>query len=740
MALTTRCRSLLPLLIVAGAGSVSQTKEPLTVERIFQSPSLAGVSVSKVQWSSDGRGFAYLRSGPEDSGNELWWFDVRRKVPGKIVDARQVTGGEQKLSKEEQAQRERRRQSVAGIADFQIVPGGEEVLIPLNGNVYKCNIENGKIQQLTFTPSPELDPTISPKGNLLAYVRDGELYVKDLSSLRETRLTHDATPKLKNGVSEFVAQEEMGRRAGYAWSPDGSRIAYLQVDNGPVTEFHIQNLLDERASSEIQEYPRAGGANAKLRLGVVSVGGGETQWIDLREGTDRYVARFQWMTDGSSLAVQLQTRDQDTLDLLAYDVSSGTSRLLVREVDARWVKLHDHLVFLKRNKQFLWSSERDGFRHLYLYDMKGTLVNQVSKGTWEVDKVAGVDEEEGMVYFTANEQSPRERHLYRVGLGGSGFARITKNRGWHDITMAPDRNSFVDSYSTATQPPIVFLSSPSGARLGWVEENASPDAGKFALPSPEFMMVKSGDGTTMLYAYMIKPSSFDSTRKYPVIQYVYGGPTSQIVEDRWGSGGGMARQLWHRMMAEDGYIVFGVDNRGTPGRGREFQNTIYRRLGEVELEDQCAGAAYLGSLPYVDASRIMVWGKSYGGYMTCMAMTHPQTPFALGVALAPVTDWHNYDTHYTERYMDLPQENAGGYRSSSPVYRTEHLSRRLLLVHGMADDNVHFQESVIFADRLQKQNKQFSFMPYPTSTHAFSGNQVGLHLYSLLTRYIHDNL
>jgi len=732
--------TLLALIVLSNDIAISQTKEHLTIERIFRPPSLGGANVSKIQWLSNGDGMAYLRSNPYEDVNELWFFDVGLKISRKLLDIGSVVRGEQKFTKEELAQRERRRQTEAGISGFQITPGGQEMAIPLNGDIYKFNIADGRTQQLTFTAASELDPKISPKGDMLAYVREGELYVLDLGSLQELRLTHDATAQITNGLSEFVAQEEMGRSTGYAWSPDGTQIAYLQVDNSPVAEFRIPNFLAGETSIEIQEYPKAGEANAQVNLGVVSIRGGPTRWLSLTDDTDRYLARFQWTPDGSSLAVQLQTRDQDTLDLLLCDATSGKSRIVLREVDPRWVKLHDHLTFMDKRKQFLWSSERDGFRHLYLYDLNGALVNQVTRGSWEIDKVSGVDEREGIVYFTANEASPIERHLYRVRFDGTGLVRITEQRGWHDITMAPDMKSFADSYSTATRPPVVSLVTTAGGRIAWVEENSVPELERYALPSPEFMMIKGGDRTTGLHAYIIKPSSFDPTKKYPVIQYVYGGPTSQIVEDRWGSGGGMARQLWHKMMAEKGYIVFGVDNRGTPGRGRMFQNPIHKRLGEVEVEDQLAGTTYLRSLPFVDASRMMMWGKSYGGFVTCMTMTGPDTTFALGIALAPVTNWRNYDTHYTERYMERPVENAGGYVSSSPVYRAQYLRGKFLLVHGIADDNVHFQESVVFADELQKHNKQFSFMPYPKSTHSFSGSQVGLHLYTLLSRYIHDNL
>ncbi len=721
------------------ATMVGQARQPLSVERIFQKPSLAGVTVSSIQWSPDGSSIAYLRADASSSTKDLWLYTVAAGKGSLLVRAETVLAGEQKFSKEEQMVRERTRQTDAGITAYFWSPDSKEIFIPLNGDVYSLTVGTKKVKQVTTNPGAEFDPKISPVGNLLAYVRDNEIHVLDLKTGTETELTSGSTQKIKNGISEYIAQEEMDRTTGYWWAPDGKHIAYLQIDNTPVKEFNIPNYLTSYTDVDHQEYAKAGEANTIVKVGVVPAIGGPTAWLDLGSNTDIYIPRVDWLPDGKRVAVQIQSRNQDTLDLRIYDVEKGTSELLLRETDTMWVTLHMNLKFFADGKKFLWSSERDGFQHLYLYDMKGKLINQVTKGNWEVEKLIGLDEKTSAVYFTAMEKSSTERHLYSTKLNGSGFRRLSTDDGWHEISISPDCKYYVDSYSNLTRPPLVELEGLSGKTSAMIEENVVTELDNYSLPRPEFISVPSADGQ-QLNAFITKPSSFESSKKYPVIVYQYSGPTSNIVENKWGAGGGMARSLWHRLMAGKGYIVFGVDGRGTQARGRGFQNLIHKRLGKIELEDQLSGVKYLKSLPYVDPSRIMIWGKSYGGFMTCMAMFTTSDIFKLGIAVAPVADWKNYDTHYTERYLERPQENEEGYRLSSPVSFASGLKGKLLLIHGVVDDNVHFQESITLVEELQKANKQFDFMPYPRSTHAFSGDAVGTHLYNYLSRYIQDNL
>ncbi len=719
--------------------AVAQPTQTLTVERIFEKPYLGGVRFSNVQWSPDGTKLAYLRADATQDHKELWLFDLKSRKKEPLLRASDMMERAQTFSREEQMMRERMRQTDVGITAYTWFPDGKAMCIPLGGDVYKYTLDTRDVRNLTASGGSEFDSKLSPDGKQLAYVRDAELYCRDVENNSEVKLTSGSTAKIKNGVSEFVAQEEMDRTSGYWWAPDGKHIAYLQIDNTAVKEFNLPNYLTPYTDVERQEYPKAGEHNTRVKVGVVPSGGGQTTWMNLGADDNIYVARVDWHPDGKHLAIQRQSRNQDTLDLLLFDVQSGEHRLVLRETDPRWVTLHDNFWFIQRGKQFIWSSERNGFQHLYRYDLQGKLIGQVTKGLWQVEKLLGLDEDESRVFFVATEKSPMERHVYEIRMDGSKLQRLSNDKGWHEAIVSPDGDFFADTYSTLTRPPSLRVFNTEGDRRDEVEANANPDIVKYVLPVPEFLEIQSAE-KKKLNAVITKPSKFDASKKYPVVMYVYGGPTQQIVLDQWGAGGGMARSLWHRMMAEQGYIVFAVDGEGTPGRGRDFQNGVHKELGTRELADQLAGVDYLKALPFVDPERIMIWGKSYGGFMTCVAMFRESTPFKLGIALAPVADWTNYDTHYTERYLEQPPENSNGYRKSSPLFSAHLLSRKFLLVHGVVDDNVHFQDSMLLVEALQKGNKQFDFMAYPKSTHAFSGDDVGTHLYNLLSRYIRENL
>lgn len=732
---------LLFAVVVSSTCEAVQAQQQLSVERLFQAPSLSGVSVSEVQWAPTGKYLAYLRADASGSLHELWLYNPRTRKSTRFLTADDLQAAEQPLSPEEQMLRERKRITRRGISTYFWAPDGQAIYLPHSGDLFRAEVVTKRVQHVIKTPDAEFDPKVSPDGKLAAFVRGGEVLVRDLASGVERQLTTGATDKIRNGISEFVAQEEMGRHTGYWWSPTGKHIAYLQIDNTPVREFHIPDFLTDFTDVQKQEYPKAGQANAIVRVGVVSIEGGTTTWLNIGNNSDVYVPRVQWLPDGSLVAVQVQSRNQDTLDVLLCDPRTGASSLLLRETDDRWVSLHDGLYFFQDRERFLWLSQRDGFNHLYLYKKRSNggssaeLIRRVTNGAWDIKQLIGVDEQRQTVYFTAFEKSPLELHLYRVRFDGSGFQRLTTSDGYHSITMAPDFQSYADEYSSITRPPLLAHMTVTRTTAALIEENRGSQLDSFLLPSPQFITVPCAGGSYLLNAFIIKPHNFDVTKRYPVIVYQYNGPTSQVVVNRWGG----VRMLWHRSLAAQGYIVFAVDGRGTPGRGRAFQDYLHRRLGEVELQDQLAGVAYLKSQPYVDSTRIMIWGKSYGGFMTCMAMFRTQA-FKLGIAVAPVTDWHNYDTHYTERYLEHPQENAEGYRLSSPVTYAAGLQGKFLLLHGVVDDNVHFQDSMILCDALQKANKQFDFMAYPRSTHTLAGATVGTHWYNLMTRYIRENL
>lgn len=738
---TSLPRFLVIILVVCSSGALwAQRRQELIVERLFARPSLSGIAVSAVSWAPTGKHVAYLRADAGGGAHEVWLYDATAKRTARFLGADELFAGEEHISPEEQMLRERTRSTRSGISNYFWAPDGKSIFVPYSGDLFRVDVGTKRVERILDTPSAEFDPKISSDGTRIAFIREGELFVKELATGVETRLTMDASNKVKNGISEFVAQEEMDRHTGYWWSPDSRRIAYLQIDNTPVKEFLIPNFLTDYTDVQKQEYPKAGTANAIVRVGVVGIEGGTTTWMRLGTNLDVYVPRVQWLPAGKMLAVQVQSRNQDTLDVFLCDAVTGEAKLLLRETDPRWVSLHDGLYFFNDGERFLWLSERDGFNHLYLYTMKShgaaePVSRQITHGRWDIESVVGVDEQRETVYFTAYEKSPLEIHFYSIRLDGSSFKRLSISDGYRSITMAPDAQHYVEQYSTIVRSPLLAHMTVSKSTAAMIEENRVPQLDDFDLPQPKFITIPSADGTVQLHAFIITPHEIDGSKRYPAVVYQYNGPTSQVVVNRWGG----VRMLWHRALAAKGYVVFAVDGRGTPGRGRAFQNVIHRRLGEAELQDQLAGAAYLKALPFVDSTRVMIWGKSYGGFMTCMALFRTNA-FKLGIAVAPVTDWKNYDTHYTERYLEHPNDNPDGYRLSSPLTYAAGLKGKLLLIHGVVDDNVHFQDAMLLVDALQKANQQFDFMAYPRSTHSFAGNVVGTHWYSLMTRYIYDNL
>jgi dipeptidyl-peptidase-4 len=534
---------------------------------------------------------------------------------------------------------------------------------------------------------------------------------------------------------DWVYPEELDLRTAYWWSPDSSQIAYLQMDERPVTKYPLVNFLTPTAEVETMRYPKAGEANPVVRVGVVALKGGETRWMETGTDPSVYIARVNWLRDSRRLAIQRLSRAQTQLDLLLADSTSGSAQVILTERDPSWINLHDDLYFFADGQRFLWSSERDGFCHLYLYDLSGKVLRQLTRGSWEVTQVAAVDEGEGAVYFLATQKSPIERHLYKLRASDGIATRMTREDGTHSIRMSPDARRFVDTYSNAMTPPREDLYRADGTLVLAVNENKVAELAEYGLQPVEFFAVRGADGTE-LNAMVIKPPDFDPARKYPVLVYTYGGPHAQVVRNAWAG----ASFLWHQMMAQNGYIIFALDNRGSGGRGHAFESYLHGKFGETELADQLAGVNYLKSLPYVDSSRIGIWGWSYGGYMTCYAMTRAPETFKAGFAGAPVTDWRQYDTIYTERYLGRPQENPEGYKNSSPVSYVAQLKGKLLVAHGTGDDNVHFANSVELSQALIEARRYAEILIYPGRGHGISDAQARVHLFLRVTRFFLENL
>jgi dipeptidyl-peptidase-4 len=540
---------------------------------------------------------------------------------------------------------------------------------------------------------------------------------------------------VRKGELDWVYPEELEITTAYWWAPDSSAIAYLAMDERKVAQYPMVDFSSPVGEAEEERYPPAGGANPIVRVFVVPVGGGEARAMDTGESTDIYIARVNWLTDSKHLAIQRLNRQQTVLDLLIADVANGQTRTALNETDQYWINISNDLHFLKDGRRFLWSSERSGYRHLYLYDLDGKQLAQLTKGEWEVSAVDAVDEPKGLVYFTGTAKSPLERHLYRVSFDGSAVSRITIHNGTHGVNMAPDATAFVDTYSDATTPPRQDVARADGSLLRVINENKVAELTDYHLSAPQFLSVKSHDSVP-LNAMMIKPADFDASKKYPVLVFTYGGPHAQVVLNAWGGN----TALWHQLMAQKGYIIFALDNRGSAGRGHVFEEPIHYNLGAVELSDQRDGVAYLKSLPYVDAERIGIWGWSYGGHMTLHAMFEAGGEFKAGFAGGPVTDWHFYDSIYTERYLGLLPQNEKGYRASSPIDRVEGLKGKLLIAHGTGDDNVHFANTLSLINELIDLGKYVEVMPFPGRGHGVSDPPARKVLMNRITQFFLDNL
>ncbi len=566
-------------------------------------------------------------------------------------------------------------------------------------------------------------------------MRDHNVWLVSLADGKERAITQGGTEEIRKGELDWVYPEELEIKTAYWWSPDSSTIAYLEMDERKVSQYPLVDFSSPSGEAELERYPVAGGANPVVRVLVVSVQGGKLRAMDIGAETDIYIPRVNWLNDSKHIAIQRLNRAQNTLDLLIADAATGKTRTVLTESDPNWVNVSDDLYFFKDGKRFLWSSERTGYRHLYLYDLDGKQLAQLTKGEWEVTSLNAVEESKGTAYFTATEKSPLERQLYRVGLDGSGFTRISKEEGTHDAVLAPNAAAFYDTYSNSGGPPRQDLYRTDSSRIAAINENQVAELADYRLSPVEFLSVKSRDGVS-LNASIIKPPNFDAQKKYPVLVSTYGGPHAQVVRNAWGG----SSFLWHELMAQKGYIIFLLDNRGSAGRGHAFETPLHLRLGAQELSDQRDGVQYLKSLPYVDASRIGIWGWSYGGHMTLHAMFEAGDDFKAGFAGGPVTDWRYYDSIYTERYLGLPQKNEKGYRDSSPVKYAAQLKGKLLIAHGTGDDNVHFANTLVVINDLIEAGKYVEVLAFPGRGHGVSDPSARRILMQRVTQFFLENL
>ncbi|KTD97937.1 MULTISPECIES: DPP IV N-terminal domain-containing protein [unclassified Pseudoalteromonas] len=717
-------------------GAISVQAKPLSLERIFDDPSLSGKSPVQLKFSPDGSRVTYLQGKTDDYNRyDLWEYNLDDNTNRVLVDSAELFSGPENLSDEEKARRERQRIFGKGILEYTWSTDGKALLFPLNGDLYYYDLASAKSKKLTNTEAFETDARFSPKGNYVSFIREQNLYALELHSGKEIQLSQDGGGVIKNGMAEFVAQEEMSRMTGYWWSGDETKIAYTRVDESPVKEAIRNEIYADEVKLFNQRYPFTGTDNVKIQLGVVKLNDQKVDWIDLGKNQDIYIARAKWLKDSKTLSYQWQNRSQQTLELRFYDSESKKQKVALTENSDTWINLHFDLVFLKDKKHFVWASERDGFKHLYLYRTNGQLVRQITSGDWAVDSLKGVDEKKGIVYFAGRKDTPLESHLYSAPLFKKGDSkRITEKGQYHNVVLAKDSKTFIDTSSSVNKPNSAALRKVNGEFITWLEENKLDNNHPLTpylsnLAKPEYGTIKAEDGQIMHYR-LFKPTNMSAGKKHPVIVNVYGGPHAQRVTNSWRS-----KNLYFQYMAQQGYVIFQLDNRGSYNRGKKFEDAIYKNLGDVEVADQIKGVEFLRTLDYVDAKRIGIYGHSYGGYMALMTMFKAGDYFNAGVSGAPVTDWALYDTHYTERYLGHPDTNAKGYEASAVFPYTDGLKGPLMIYHGMADDNVLFTHATKLFKQLQDSEKQFEMMTYPGSKHSLRGKQVQTHLHQTITNF-----
>ena len=708
----------------------------LPLERLFQSPSLSGPTPRALKFSPDGSKVSFLKSREDDAARrDLWAFDVATGEAAMLVDSTLLEPENTELSEQEKALRERQRIAGSrGIVSYDW-GGPDTLLVPIGGDLHLVTLseDTPETRQLTATDAFEFDAKVSPGGTYVSFIRDNALFAIDLETGEETQLTPDADPEaaVSWGVAEFVAQEEMSRYTGYWWSPDDSYVAYTRVDESTVDIVPRFDIDADGVTIVNQRYPKAGRPNAVVDLFVRDMKTGDAVEVDWRRddwgpATDQYLTVVDW--NGAYLTIQAMNRDQRVMKYLSSTAENAWSlNDYITVEQPAWINLSGRYRYLGNANMSIATREDTGFRHIWIKPSEQDW-QPLTSGEWSVDDRLATDAEETKTFFTGYKDTFLERHLYSVPLEGGEPTRITPLGQTWSITMSPDGGSYIGTSSSPTQPPQTGLYKADGTLITWIEENALDSDHPYAAyldqhTVPTFGTLTAEDGQDLYYSIQLPPD-FDETMQYPVVIEVYGGPGAPRVFGSW-------RSLSDQFLTREGYIVFRLDNRGVgrSHRGRQFEDVIYRQMGIPEVRDQLVGVEHLKSLPYVDADRIAIQGWSYGGYMTLMTVLQaPPGTFAAAVAGAPVTDWRLYDTFYTERYMDTPEDNPEGYEASSVFPYIDNLEDPLLVIHGMADDNVVFENTTRLIAELQQRNKVFDLMTYPGQRHGIRGEALQTHL------------
>jgi dipeptidyl-peptidase-4 len=726
-------RLVLAAFLVTFALSAASAQE-LTIESIYAPNGITGRAPDTIKWSPDGKKVSYIVH-EETSGNaerggkaDLYYIDVSTGKPAVLVASDKIAAMSPppSTSKDDRERDNRERYHVAG---YHWSPDSQHILFDANGQLWYYSLQSGTAAALTTSADAAGDPKFSNDGKHLSYVRKHNLVVRPLEGPSEKALTGGTDENILNGEVDWVYAEELDVRSNYFWSPDDRRIVLLQMNETKVPTYPIVDFIPHHPSVSAEKYPKVGDPNPEVRLGVVNASGGNIKWLSLSDNKDVYVPRFGWVNKDVIWAMLLN-RAQNQLDLYFIDAASGKSKLVLREKDDAWIEIDDNFKILSSGDKFIWPSWRDGHTHLYLYSFdrnnplsaEARLHNQITKGDFEVFSIDGIDEKAGMLYITTNAGDPRQRHLCSIKFDGGDFQVMSKARpGTHGSSFAPNGQYYVDHFSaTMTPPQLAFCRTGGACEAFWKSKTIEP----YKLIAPQFVEFKAEDGT-VLYGELFLPPVAPG-KKVPLLNNPYGGPHGQSVRDSWGG----ATFLFNQLLMRDGIAVLVVDNRGMGARGKKFATALMHNFGEIELKDQLAAIDQaLAKFPQLDGSRLGWWGWSYGGYMTLNALTHSDR-FKAGVAVAPVADWRDYDSIYTERYEGLVPENDAAYKKSSPINFAGQLHGRLLEVHGTSDDNVHMQNTMQMINALISADKQFDLQIYPRKTHSIAGQAARVHLFN----------
>jgi len=704
----------------------AQEKKDFTLDDVWKNPVWRGEGVEDVNWFKSGSKYSALKDG------NIEVYDIR-------------TG--QRVSTLLEGSRLRIDTMQIDIQNYTLSPDETQLLIETGiepiyrrssrAFFYLFNLKTGKLQPIMPGKKIYL-ASFSPDGKKVAFGFENNLYLHDVASGKEQSITSSGKlNELIHGSSDWVYEEEFEFWKAFHWSPDSRKIAFLSFDEKDVPSYNMQMWGGLYPKDYRFKYPKAGEKNSRVDVSVYDVESGKTLSIDEGAENDQYIARMQWTRNPGLLSVRRMNRLQNRIELLHIDAAGGKVQVVLTENSNTFHEINDDLRYLENGKEFIWSSDRTGFQHLYLYSMEGKEIRPITSGNWEVSSFLGIDEKKGQLYFMSTEDGSIQRQLYTISVSGSGKKKLSLGSGTHSVSFNPDFSYYIDEYSSASSPPVTTLYQANGKQVKVLEANKAltDRLSAFRISPKEFMEITT-DAGVKLNAWIIRPADFSPQKKYPVLMHCYGGPGHQTVTDAWGG----ADFFWYQLLASKGYVIVSVDNRGTGGKGSAFRKSTYAQLGKLECEDQVAAARWIGKQSWADASRIGIWGWSFGGYLTSLCLTKGADVFKTGIAVAPVTNWRFYDSIYTERYLKLPGENASGYDDNSPVTHADKLKGNYLLVHGTGDDNVHFQNAVSMVNALVKANRPFESAYYPNRNHGIYGGSTRLHLYSKMTSFILEKL